>query len=210
MKGLLCNDLLGLKKTLTWMLLFLLVYAAVFTPVMGIEFIAGFVCIMSSMMVVTAATTADMVKWDSYALTMPVSRKTLVREKYLMVIVFVLFGTLFSAVFGVVGWFWKHNSDLETIFWICGICACLGFIINSILLPFIFKFGAEKAKFMVILCVGVPVAVFALLAGSGMMPDLSGILQYIWLIPYVVAVVTLLLLAGSYWISMRIYQKKEF
>ena len=54
------------------------------------------------MMVSSAVIAEDMVKWNMYALTMPVTRRIMVKEKYFLSILFNVCGILLASLYGLV------------------------------------------------------------------------------------------------------------
>lgn len=211
MKALLMNDLLALKRTLIYIVVFLAVYAVVFTKLIGPEFISGFILVLIPMIVASSVVADDMVKWTMYALTMPVTRRQMVREKYGLMLTFNAAGILLSGLYSVAAGLLNGNFDPEASVMLIGIVLGFSLIINGVLLPILLYFGGERAKYLMLAVYGIPVMVFAVLGGAGM---LNGPLVWIET-HWVIAVLVLLAVgcaafAASYCISQRIYRKKEW
>ena len=60
-------------------------------------------CILCAMMVVTTFSFDENAKWEKYAMIMPISRKDLVLSKFVILLCFCLFGTVFGGVLGIAG-----------------------------------------------------------------------------------------------------------
>lgn len=206
MKGLILKDLLNLKSTFKTLGIMILFFACVFIP-QGNGFIFGIIILMFAMMVVTTISYDDLAKWDTYALTMPVTRKEIVTSKYLIMIILNTLGALLALVVGILGNIIMGQSfDLE-ILAITGVIFLIAFIFGSVIIPLIYKFGTEKARLMLILCALIPTALILLLEQTNVpLPTIGN--PWIYLI--LLVGLTIAGLIVSFTISLRIYEKKEF
>jgi len=217
MSGLIWKDLINLKRYAKTFGIFILVYGFLAFTQKDTGFITGVFTIFSAILTMSSYSFDEMSKWDAYALTMPITRKDIVRGKYLLMLLFVLFGSTFSAVFGTliniaIG---SENvfGGMEASF----IGAAIVILFYSIILPFITKQGIEKARIILFIVYIVPfVAGYflktALKAGSIEIPDQllqisETAIQYRHLL---IPIVLITSLSISYFISSQIYCKKEF
>ena len=211
MKGLLLNDLLGLRRTLAYIFVFLGIYALLFTGTMGPEFISGFILVLTTMMVNSAVMIGDAAKWNMYALTMPISRRTLVQEKYLLMLLLGGGGMALSSLYTFVIYLLHHTLDLRGFFDMVLLLFSLCLFLNSVILPILLRFGSEKAKYLTIICYGVPVGGIVILGGMGVLDGWIGfLLQIRTMVALACFALSLVFMAFSYRISLWIYQKKEW
>lgn len=221
MKGLMIKDFYNLKKQLLLYILIGVLYSAIgaiSSNENGVSF-TGFVMILSAMLPVTAVSYDERSSWDKYGLTMPVSRKEAVASKYVLGILFTAAGALISAVIGFI-----FRADMKEFAYVLSIMAGICFIYLAVLLPVVYKFGTEKARFAVIAVMLIP---FLLIAGGAMLfkkasvgvikvpesaaaavqtgTDSSFILGIA-----VFLAVSCAIMYVSYRISVKIYSNKEF
>lgn len=221
MKGLMIKDFYNLKKQLLLYILIGVLYSAIgaiSSNENGVSF-TGFVMILSAMLPVTAVSYDERSSWDKYGLTMPISRKEAVASKYVIGILFTAAGALISAVIGFI-----FRADMKEFAYVLSIMAGICFIYLAVLLPVVYKFGTEKARFAVIAVMLIP---FLFIAGGAMLfkkasvgvikvpesaaaavqtgTDSSFILGIA-----VFLAVSCAIMYVSYRISVRIYSSKEF
>ncbi len=209
MKGLIIKDFLVLKKTGRVFLLLLGLYL-IMTIFMNTDMgpLMVFICGMLS---ISTFAYDEQAKWDAYALTMPVSKRDLVRAKYVLAIILCFIGAVAGVVLSV-----ASNLDAPFIDWngiliASGIALCASYIFNSLALPLLYKFGAEKSRVILLACYAVPLIGASLIMkelekSSGSLLRLQSLLNLgAILLPFV----TIALLFVSYLISLRIYNKKD-
>jgi ABC-2 type transport system permease protein len=211
MKGFLIKDLLGLKKyarTLVILMVFFLIWSAVLgSP----QYFSGIMVMLFIMVPIVTFSYDDMAKWDAYGVALPVSRREIVLAKYMLALLVVASGTLISYGFHFVFAAIKPITGQESQYLVIPAMAAIGVCILSLIFPFIFRYGAEKARFIII-----AVILVFLLAAYGAAQLLSyyqinvesvveELMSRLWLLP--VAAVGALLL--SYLISCRIFENKE-
>lgn len=146
MKGLIIKDFLNIKKQATPMLLFITLYFFISLITGNSSFFTGILMIFCAMLPITSLSYDDKSGFAKYALTLPVSRQTIIKSKYMMALILLGFGsiiTFFSNTFiGNLTFTENLLSIIITIF--------IDSIIISISLPAIFKFGIEKGRFIMI------------------------------------------------------------
>ena len=89
MTGLLMKDLLNIKRTLLGMLGLMAIYGVVFSALMGdaSSFLSSMLTVIFITVTVSSFSYDALVRWDRYALSLPVSRRDLVASKYLLAVV---------------------------------------------------------------------------------------------------------------------------
>ena len=169
MKGLLLKDWYQVRTSMKAMYLtvaFVLVW--VFSTSSAYVFPVSYAAIFLGILPVNLLTYDQSVGWVEYGLTLPVSKKTLVAEKYLIGLfcaaAAVVIGGLFVTVIPLRT---GTAPDKDVLSLLAGsVCAIL--LINGISLPLLYRFGAEKASMIYILTF---VGLGALLGGGGAVMD---------------------------------------
>ena len=102
MKSLVLKDLFNIAHNAKSMAIILLLFAAIFIPSSGAEGYLFISAILCSMMIVTTFAFDDACKWPRYALTMPLSKRDLVRGKFAVLAIFCTVGTVLGLLLGAV------------------------------------------------------------------------------------------------------------
>lgn len=212
MLGLIKKDLFLLKSNLTYFLIIAVVYA---TLVIEGSFETSFMMILPFIAIVMFLSTFsydDFNKWNAYAITLPSGRKNIVKSKYISTIIIIIVSSLLGLLISyLISLLPNKSLDIKTaVEELFG--SLLGVtIVISIMFPLIFKFGIEKARISIVVGVFGLAIIFGFLADFIDFEKLSGvtnILDKIWFI--VIPLISTLFVLISYFISTRIYLKKEF
>lgn len=159
----------------------------------------------------------DSAHWDTYARTLPVTPGQVVGCKYLLGLLFTLFGSVCAAVGVFLSG--QHSDALDAASSIL-VVAALSLLLIAVNMPLSYKFGAVRARTWVYLVTFL--AVFAViyvmeklpyLQRSAVTAQLDTIGNAITASPLLLllpCVVVLLLYLGSWAVSVRIYQNKDF
>ena len=210
MKGLLIKDLLVLRSNARNTLLFLLIYCGIFGIIsQNASMVSGMAIIMLTTLSVNTFSYDNLAKWEGYALCLPVTRKQIVKAKYLLSLLFMLVGMVLSFFISLAISVFGESGPLPTdellgvpIGLLVAATICI-----SILLPLIYKFGVEKTKVFFVAIVGVPTFVGYLLSKLDVqLPAIENPERLLWLLPVIIVA----MLIGSYCLSCRIFAKKEF
>ena len=222
MKGMLIKDFRILKyqgKTLFLMLLVVAVLMNLITDV-GPTFIVGYITIIFSLFTVTTVSYDEFDNCYLFLMTLPVTRKKYVNEKYLFALLSIIFAWCAGIVLGIILMIVQPSGEVDAADWFG---SCLGYIFTawifvSVMLPLRLKFDAEKARYAnLIMIAAVAIAAFLI----------SNALEYVpakivgpgkeWFsglgtggILGLFAVVTALVVVISYLCSRHIMAKKEF
>lgn len=206
MKGLLLKDWYQVRtnmKTMYLTVAFVLVIW-VFSTSNAYVFPVSYAAIFLGILPVNLLTYDQSVGWVEYGRTLPVSKKTLVAEKYLIGLfcaaAAVVIGGLFVTVIPLRT---GTAPDEDALSLLAGsVCAIL--LINGISLPLLYRFGAEKARMIYVLTFA---GLGALLGGGGAVMDElqqngtgSGPLP----VPLWLAAVLLLAVLALYAVSWRV------
>lgn len=151
-------------------------------------------------------------KWDNYALSMPLSRKNIVRSKYILSVLLILSGCFLSVVLSLPAMILKITMDsAETLLFI-SIYGGLACIFIGTYMPFIYWLGVEKSRPILMLIALVPVILIFLIPKLNLSIPFSElqmetiIRKATWVVP----IVGILYLLLSYQISCFIFEKKDF
>lgn len=219
MKGLLIKDIRLLRNMKNSLVMIILVAVGVSAYVKDTSFIIAYLAFIA------ATFTSSTLSYDEYdngyafLLSLPVTRKGYVVEKYVLGFILGgigwLTGTVVSAVAGAA----RHTMEPMDTFMIALALLPAAWIFQAILLPFYLKFGGEKGRIIMVVAMGGIFLVFALGAklAEKMHVDLDGLTESLsaldmdmgmGILCSVGAGILLTLVSCS--ISMGIMRKKEF
>lgn len=210
MVGLLLKDIFNLKKYMKQMGIVVLALTFFAFNMKSTPYLIGMMVLMTSMMVATSMAYDEAAKWDKYALTMPLVKKDIVLEKYVLLVLLTLAGGLIAGVIGCVMTLFFHIGKISETLMTCGIIIMIAILIFSFVLPVLFKFGVEKARMIMFVIFGAPtvlvVAFLKLVEKYNIpMPNQTQVKFVLYVSPLIVLLIYLL----SYSISVGIYEKKE-
>lgn len=203
MKGLLLKDWLMLYKKNRLMFALVLFYLLA-SSASGNSFYGGFAILFLSVLPQTVLGLEERCKWNRYAIALPLTRRQIVLEKYLLALLGVGLGAALYLVFGFVGMVVTHRPvDLAPL---CPMLS-VGLLFPAVNLPIVFRLGSEKARLWYLLIVGF----LAAAAGAFLvlMEDASLSTGILSVLSWILLPVCALLFALSALLSVRIYEKKE-
>ena len=205
MIGLLKKDLFVADKSGRLLLVLALVFSAV--PSMS-TFGNTYAMMLAVMMPMNSIAYDERCKWDRYAAMLPYRVGQLVWSKYLLSYLY----TLLGGGIIVLGAFlrgmttgaadWKETAEMSVML------AVVMLFITALGLPMLYRFGSEKGRLAMILCMGAGVgAAMGLMGIFGELPELPEIPM-----PVVAAAVAVLAV-GLTWLSFRMsvyfYRKRQ-
>lgn len=214
MRGLLIKDMYIMRQNVKSMLFILAVWSLFF--LWGNKsgtFLISMFTMVAGISVLSMFSYDRQTKWEAYVLTMPVSRRKIVLEKYLYVIITcAAFGLLAVAVVVASQILKGRGLSMEFLLevllnWLIGIA--ITFFYNSLAIPLTYWLGVEKARMIPSVLIGASVFLFVIFAsknrGIGAVSD-----HEMTLIFTGAAVTTVVMMILSYFISVTIYSKNEF
>lgn len=208
MKTLLYKDFCALSSTFKFVIVFLVLFGLGFG-----SFSVGFMAAYCSILATTALNLDEACHWNRYAVILPVSRKTLVLEKYLLMLVCTLTGVSLALLRLLLGLAIPplHMDFTAGIISIAA-AGCVGIFMNSISIPITLKFDNSKGRIFLIALFAVVMGSVAVISNSGSTQpvDLDAFLSVLGLLPYIGIALTVAVLIISYLISVHIFEKKEF
>ncbi len=215
MTGLILKDLLILRKTLRSYLLFLVVYAGIaFSGVWSADIVGVLMVVVVMMLPMNVFAYDKQCQWDTYGLALPVGRTKTVAARYLCVLLLCLGGIALTAVTGAALYAVGRIEDPAEFMVSCAVMGLMAVLMNAIMLPFLYKFGPERARMMFYGVLGLLVLAGALflfpLGGMEWLNSLSEPnLEQVTAIPFIAAVAGLALLAASFLLSRHFYGSKD-
>ena len=217
MTGLILKDLLILRKTLRSYLFMLIVYAGIaFTGVWSADIVGVLLVVMVVMLPMNVFAYDKQAKWDTYGLALPVGRTKTVAARYLCVLLLCLLSVGLTAILGVMLYAAGRVEEPVEFLVSCSVMGLMSVLVNAIMLPFLYKFGPERARMMFFgIMGGIVLLVVAALFPLGGLEWLKPLElaepppAQAAAIPAVAAVAGLALLAVSFLLSRHFYGSKD-
>ena len=209
MLGLIKKDLLMIKGNLRQAILFLVVFIILALQENNIIVIVP--VFVSMMIFMTTFSYDEYNKWEAYAISLPVSRKNIVKAKYFASIILWAIAPLVTAVITVVMGIFEQNINYsEMIGMILG-CVFSIVLLEALMFPLIFKFGVEKGRIGVFIGVFVIAALLGFIFTGIDLENANGFIEFFNNYYYIlIPLVAVILMVISYFVSKKIYLKKEF
>ena len=206
MRALLMKDFLMLSKQIKMMLIFFAFFIIIsFITDMTMVLII-FALIFASLQLTTAFSFDEMSKWDKYANTLPVDRKTIVQSKYVLGLILIVSGIVIFAPFVYFSDEFSQHFSLLELFKGLVLILSIALIYISVTIPFYIKFGTQKGRIIIFAIVFIPVFASGFIQYSFQNIDVNQLLNFMNYVP-IGAFVFLLL---SYFVSVKWYEQKEF
>ena len=203
MKALLRKDLYTTFVSLRSVFLIMAVFAAVTIFVPNTGFYIPYLVVLPGTLASTFINLETREKWNVCALTLPVSRRTVVTARYICTLLMVLCGALVGTVCLVLRSLRGYES--AGIFESLAMCLAAGLLVPSITIPMAYKFGAEKGRYLVMfLIIGVMIGLMAISGEDFQMASIP-----VWLPPWMLLPAMLFVYAASWAVSAGIYERKE-
>lgn len=217
MTGLILKDLLILRKTLRSYLFMLIVYAGIaFTGVWSADIVGVLLVVMVVMLPMNVFAYDKQAKWDTYGLALPVGRTKTVAARYLCVLLLCLLSVGLTAILGMMLYAAGRVEEPVEFLVSCSVMGLMSVLVNAIMLPFLYKFGPERARMMFFgIMGGIVLLVVAALFPLGGLEWLKSLElaeptpAQAAAIPAVAAVAGLALLAVSFLLSRHFYGSKD-
>lgn len=211
MKGLVLKDLYLIKgniRTLAIALVGFIVMA--FNDMATISFIIPFFAVM---MCISTFSYDEFNKWNTYAITLPGGKKTIVRSKYISTILLIIISSVISVLASIIIGNIKGDTNYEEI-----ISTLVGglfgiTLVVSLMYPFIYKFGNEKGRLFLFIIVFLITALGGALLSVIDINEINppAIITFIDKFGfYIMPVLTLVILYISYIVSLKIFRNKDF
>ena len=202
MKGLLLKDFYNVKNLILYYALVAAVFAVVSVVSSNIYFFCGFMIFISVGLVSSTISYDAQDKWDRYALSSGVSRRTAVLSKYVFTVVTILCSLALGLILALALGYRQAVDFLPVVAY-----SFAGVLSVGIVLPCFFRFGVENARVIYMIVIVFTVAL--MVGGISLFARLNFAAQAPWML-VLLAVLSVAILAISYFVSLRIYRNKEF
>ncbi len=207
MKGLLLKDFYCIKGYLSLVIISEMVMIALASFMRETVFLLFFACVISAMIGTSLMAYEEKERWSKFALTLPLSRKQIVSEKYVLGLItggitaaIILIAQSVSMI--VKGEF-SSEIILENAVAITPICL----LPNAISLPFVWKLGVEKGKFAYYIIIGMLGGSLGFVTGFFEIENINFSINTVSAV--LVLAATAALYAVSWFISIAFYSKRE-
>lgn len=209
MTALILKDIVALKKTLISTLAICLVIA--FYGIYENQIIIiPLICAMMPLILTAIAFGYDTnSKFEQFAFSMPIKRSSFVLSKLFFAFCFGLVGGI--TVFTLLSINGKVRFEIIVLSSIVTLISSI--FMSAIQLPFVFKFGAEKSRLIMLITYFVVFVIFSMLKeASGLLTKVQGVLKNFSLTDVYcgLILVGLIIIAICLKISIRIMEKKEY
>lgn len=220
MKGLIIKDIKLISQNIKYIILIMVIAAVVFLNQPTSNFIFIYVTIVFSLLSLNTLAYDESDKSIVFLMTLPVSRASYVKGKYVLSFTFSLLGAMAAFAMGFVVY---PNQALDILREGLAVYTTM-LIFNMIMIPMRLKFGSEKSGTMMFIFAFLIFAVFGvagkILSRTGInMPvqlnKLNDMIERIMTMNKILlAAILCLFVVGcfiiSFTVSLRIMQKKEF
>ncbi len=217
MTGLILKDFLILRKTLRSYLFMIVVYVGIaFTGVWPADTVGVLMVVMVTMLPMNVFAYDKQAKWDTYGLALPVGRTKTVAARYLCVLLLCLLSVGLTAILGAALYAAGRVEEPVEFLVTCSVMGLMSVLMNAIMLPFLYKFGPERARMMFFgIMGGIVLLVVAALFPLGGLEWLKSLelaeptLAQVTAIPVIAAIAGLALLTVSFLLSRHFYGAKD-
>ena len=199
----LLKDMINLRQQVKVYFFIIAVWLAVALGNRDMSFFGSVMMVFTVLIPISAIAYDERSKWDSYALTMPVTRNDLVLSKYALAGLCALGAVVFTTVISMIVTGRVSDSIVSALGYLTA-----GLILPAVILPLVFKFGVEKGRLLMMAIFLIPWLLVLILPRLNLSVSLSGSLSDSVL--YFIPMLAVLLLLLSVAISIRIYRNKEF
>jgi hypothetical protein len=213
MKGLILKELYLIKSFSKQYVLLMVLMGAWSVFVHNISFVAIYVMVLGSSMVLSTTSMDEAVSFHKFAVTMPVNARTLVKSKYVILFLTVGVGELlvwlFSAAVNLLPTGSMEIVGMEGMI----VTGCLFLSANAASIPAMFKVGVTKSRYTYLI---VMVVIGGVILGGYKASKLAGLslddmlTVMEWALNLTAVILAAVIVAVSYFISVKIVQKKEW
>ena len=203
MKALIRKDLCTTMASMRTIFLIMALFAVVTVFARETGFYIPYLVVLPGTLASTLINIDSREKWDVCALTLPVSRRTVIGARYVFVLLLMLGGVLIGTLCYVLRMIRGFESGglVQAV----SMCLATALLVPSVTIPLAYKFGADKGRYIVILLImGLMLALMSL-SGEGY--TFSGALA--WMSPWMLLLVSSALFAVSWAVTTAIYEKKD-
>lgn len=213
MKGLMLKELYLIKSFAKQYVLFLVLMAAWSIMVHNISFVATYIMVLGSSLILSTTSMDELVSFNRFAVTMPIDGKKIVKSKYTVLFLTVGLGEvlvwLFDRAVNLLADWKMEMIDGEGMI----VMVALFLSANAISIPVMFKVGVTKSRYTYL---AVMITIGFIILGGYKASEMAGIpiddmLNSIEsILNLITSAIAVLIVIVSYLISVKIVQKKEW
>lgn len=210
MKGLLLKDLFVVSEFVRVLTLMVIVFIASMMAIDGFSVIGAMISLLVVSLVISWFSYDDLAHWDSFAATLPVSRRKLVASKYLFLLLLGVLAVVFNGLVSVLFAALQPGVSLAEQFVTGILISMAACIIDFVLIPLIYKYGAEKSRMMMMMVI---VVIFGITYGGAELLKMLNIGTDWITLPILIGGIAAAFLASlliSWTCSVKIVEKKEY
>ena len=210
MKGLLLKDVFVVSEFVRVLSLMAIVFIASMMAIDGFSVIGAMISLLVVSLVISSFSYDDLAHWDSFAATLPISHKKLVASKYLFLLLLGVLAVVFNGLVSVLFAALQPGVSLAEQFVTGILISMAACIIDFVLIPMIYKFGAEKSRMMMMMVI---VIIFGITYGGAALLNLLNIGTDWITLPILIGGIAAAFLASlliSWICSVKIVEKKEY
>lgn len=216
MKGLIIKDLCVIKNQMRSLLLILVFFVFISIINKDATFILFLVPFYMIMILITTFSYDEFNKWECYCNSLPLSRKEIVKAKYLLFNATSLIVLVLGILASIIVPNFIENTTFESIYAsIIGVAFGICLVI-SLLIPFYYKFGSQKGRIMLFLTITILALIIGIITSLDIFNnvELMNIINSLnnlslGMFTLLLIIVTVIIMTISYYISVRIYNNKE-
>ncbi len=217
MLGLIIKDILNLSSNKRIFVTLFIMFTFVGFMSNGLpNYLSIYLPILCLMLAISTFSYDESSKWDRYVLALPLSRKDIVRSRYMFSLVLLVLSFLFNILFNLlIIIVFNQPLLLNSILIQPLITIMIVGVIIAIVFPLIYKFGAEKGR-LVMIFFSIVIGAGGALLGNLFSDQVSQTEMFDTLIPflntygfYILFILSSLALIGSYHLSLTFYNQKE-
>ena len=150
-------------------------------------------------------------RWTKFELTAPISRTTVVIEKYIVLLLLTVIGLIFGGAISYVAGALTGTLEISKFIMYVSVAFSISLISGSLIIFCLFKFGMIKADFFTVICYVVPVGIFVLaLIGVKKLGRNIMIGSPYTAITYLFPLVALMVSVLTAFVTVIVYRKKQF
>lgn len=214
MKAMLYADWMNFRQSIKSMLFLVVVFALTGFFFSGPMFFTMIVVMLSITVPITLCSVDKAYGWDRLCLSMPILRRDVVGSKFLLCLLTSAAALALSVILSAV--YCAAHADvafLESVA-VLLFSEAAAIVLMGVILVTTVKWGIEKARYIMIACVWIPILIAFLVRKMGLpQPDLSVLNQIsnaqLCLVALAVIVVSLLIYLACCPLAVHVYQKTE-
>lgn len=210
MKGLLLKELYVSVKQFKSLLFIVIIFSFISLLSDNISFITIYPSLISGMLPINLLSFDEKDKWCMYSAALPITKAQYVSAKYITGLIFNISVLILNVTVQTIRMVWFASFSFDDFMFLCACNVALSFISQALILPLALKFGSEKGRIIyTIVIVFFAFAFTFALAFFTFSSEFSFIFNGI-IVSIIVMLITIALYAVSWWVSIKIYNKREF